>query len=258
MSRLRPRRMSWRDTTGSSTASMSSCRFSISRGMPFSRHRSTVSMYLCWDSWMIFRPASCSRFRIQLMPCSCGSIMSDQRAAFVMMAPFSMESGSVGRPWLAQRARLASPESRSSSTSPSVMGISLSLMSGIHLVFTSSSLNLLLKGPTYDTKDEARSTSPTSFSSCTPNCRIAWPQRLFSEESPFTSRSARSAFFCVLSACAMAAFLSSVAFIKFSSKLATLSWSSFTLALIPINLRLAPSSFLFASASAARLGATTW
>lgn len=57
--------------------------------------------------------------------------------------------------------------------------------------------------------------------------------------------------------CAMAWFLSSVAFMSPTSSAATLSCSSLTLALMPASFLLAASSFLLASASAARLGATT-
>mmetsp|Transcript_27855 Transcript_27855/g.46607 ORF Transcript_27855/g.46607 Transcript_27855/m.46607 type:complete len:276 (+) Transcript_27855:1278-2105(+) len=258
ISTVRPRRMSVRDTTGSSTASMSSPMFSMSSGSPFSIHCSTVSMYLACDSWMILSPLVSSRFMIQLMPCSCGSIMRLHRAALVMMAPFSMDSGSVGRPSLFHAARPASVDSRSRTFIPSVMGMARSITSFSHFSKKREKRNLELKGPRYDTNDDAKSTSPTSFSSITANSVMAVPQRLFSEDSPLTNLSARSAFCCVLSACAMAPFLSCVAFIRFSSNAATLACSSPTFARIPVSFLLAPSSFLFASARLARLGATTW
>mmetsp|Transcript_24003 Transcript_24003/g.78109 ORF Transcript_24003/g.78109 Transcript_24003/m.78109 type:complete len:251 (+) Transcript_24003:483-1235(+) len=247
-----------RDTTGSSTASMSSCRFSIKSGLPFSRQLTTMSMYLCCESWIIFMSFADSLLRIHLMPWSCGSIMSAHRAALLMMAPFSIESGSVGSPSLPHCARSESSEMTSSGMTPSVIGISRSLRSGIQRSSVSELRNLELKGPAYDTKEEARSTSPTSLPSAMPNFSIVALQRLFSPERPFTSRSAKSAFFCVLSAAAMAAFLSSVAFIKLASRAVTRSWSSFTLARMPDSFLFALSSFLFASESRARFGATTW
>ncbi len=56
---------------------------------------------------------------------------------------------------------------------------------------------------------------------------------------------------------ATAAFLSSVALIRFSSSAATRSCSSLTRARMLLSFLLAPSSRLLASAKAARLGATT-
>jgi len=56
----------------------------------------------------------------------------------------------------------------------------------------------------------------------------------------------------------MALFLSSVAAIRFSSRLATRACNSATLARMPLSLVFAASSFSFASASSLRLGATTW
>ena len=47
--------------------------------------------------------------------------------------------------------------------------------------------------PAYDTKEDETSTSPTSLASAMPNASMAAPHRLFSPDSPFTSRSARSA-----------------------------------------------------------------
>ena len=84
------------------------------------------------------------------------------------------------------------------------------------------------------------------------------PQRLFSPARPLTRRSARSALRWVFSAAAMALFLSSVAFMRLSSRAATLSCSSLTLARMPLSFSLAASSLALASASAARLGATSW
>lgn len=58
--------------------------------------------------------------------------------------------------------------------------------------------------------------------------------------------------------CATATFLSSVAFMSPASSAATLSCSSRTRARMLASFLLAPSSLRLASASAARLGATTW
>jgi hypothetical protein len=55
----------------------------------------------------------------------------------------------------------------------------------------------------------------------------------------------------------MAAFLSSVAFMRLTSSSATLSCRRLTSERMPLSFLLAASSLRFASASAARLGATT-
>lgn len=97
----------------------------------------------------------------QQRTCSCGSIMSGQRAALVMMAPFSIDSGSVGRPSLPQRARAASSASSASGETPLVMGMARASRSGRQACSTSWPRSGELKGPAYETNDAASSTSPT-------------------------------------------------------------------------------------------------
>mmetsp|Transcript_12940 Transcript_12940/g.48377 ORF Transcript_12940/g.48377 Transcript_12940/m.48377 type:complete len:207 (-) Transcript_12940:10313-10933(-) len=195
---------------------------------------------------------------IHLMPCSCGSIISAHRAADVMIAPFSMESGSVGKPSIPHPARMPGVDSTSSGVTPVVIGISRSIISGSHFSLTKNSRNLVLNGPAYDTNEEPTSTSPTSLASATPNAVMASPQRLFSPDKPFTSRSAKFALACVFSAAAMALFLSSVAAIKSDSRFATRSCKAATFARIPESFVFAASNLAFASASIALFGATTW
>mmetsp|Transcript_21858 Transcript_21858/g.35402 ORF Transcript_21858/g.35402 Transcript_21858/m.35402 type:complete len:207 (+) Transcript_21858:3953-4573(+) len=195
---------------------------------------------------------------IHRMPCSCGSIISAQRAAEVMMAPFWIDSGSVGRPSIPHCALRASVERTSRGTTPAVIGISRSIMSGNHFSCTRASRNLELNGPAYDTKEDDTRTSPTNFASAMAKDSMAAPHRLFSPDRPLTRRSASSAFFCVLAAVATALFLSSVAFIRFSSRFATRACSSATLERMPDSFLLALLSLVLASPSSARLGATTW
>mmetsp|Transcript_11611 Transcript_11611/g.31647 ORF Transcript_11611/g.31647 Transcript_11611/m.31647 type:complete len:259 (+) Transcript_11611:3369-4145(+) len=244
--------------TASSTASMSTGRFSISMGSPFSIQYTTLSMYLCWDCWMITRPSGSSRFTTHLIPCNWGSIMRGHRLALVMIAPFSMDRGSVGRPSLAQRALVESSVSRSSGIMPWDMGIARSMRSGSHFSCTSCWRKCMLNGPAYDTKAAATSTSPTSRPSTDSMRLISLFQRVFSPDRPLIRRSASCALRLVFSACATAAFLSAVAFIRPSSRAVTLSCSSFTRARMPASFLLAPSSLRLASAKAARFGATTW
>lgn len=62
------------------------------------------------------------RFRIHLMPCCCGSMMSGQRSLVVRMAAFSVDILSFGRPWLCQAATVASSVSMRTGSRPSVRG----------------------------------------------------------------------------------------------------------------------------------------
>lgn len=63
-----------------------------------------------------------SRFRIHLMPCCCGSMMSGQRSLVVRMAAFSVDILSFGRPWFCQAATVASSVSMRIGSRPSVRG----------------------------------------------------------------------------------------------------------------------------------------
>lgn len=63
-----------------------------------------------------------SLFRIHLMPCCCGSMMSGQRSLVVRMAAFSVDILSFGRPWLCQAATVASSVSMRIGSRPSVRG----------------------------------------------------------------------------------------------------------------------------------------
>lgn len=89
-----------------------------------------------WLSWMILSPCGSSLFLTHWMPCSCGSIMSGQRAQLHMMAPFSTESESLGSPSLPHRAISVSSVSRLSGRRPSVRGICRSTTSGVQLEST--------------------------------------------------------------------------------------------------------------------------
>ena len=82
--------------TGLSTASTTSWMFSIMHGEPLSMHEPRTVMIVFWPRRTTFKPRFSSCFLIHLMPCSCGSIMSGQRAQLVTMAPFSVDTGSAG------------------------------------------------------------------------------------------------------------------------------------------------------------------
>lgn len=63
-----------------------------------------------------------SSFRIHLMPCCCGSMISGQRSLVVKMAAFSFDIRSFGKPWLCQAATVASSVSMMTGSRPSVRG----------------------------------------------------------------------------------------------------------------------------------------
>mmetsp|Transcript_24279 Transcript_24279/g.61130 ORF Transcript_24279/g.61130 Transcript_24279/m.61130 type:complete len:286 (+) Transcript_24279:3014-3871(+) len=285
MTMARPRRMTERMSTGSSTASMSSRMFSIMMGSPFWMASSTALRYLpcvsCThrislvvsfsglgtnspfsssfqSSGLLSGTCSVCFLRIHLMPCSWGSMRSGQRLQLAMMAPFCTDTESVGRPCPFQTATSASSHSMARGTMPSVMGILRSVMSLIHWSNTSELRYLALKAPMYDTKAEATSTSPTYWASCTSKLLTASVQRTFSSARPLTRRLAISAFLCVLSAAAMASFFSCVAVSNCWLSSASLASRAATWARTPASLVLASSSLVLASARSWRLGSTTW
>ena len=86
-----------------------------------------------WDSWMHMSLLSASRFLSHLMPCSCGSMMRGQRLQELMMAPFSREMRSAGRPSLIILAFLPSSVSMSMGSLFSLMGTPLASRSGVHV-----------------------------------------------------------------------------------------------------------------------------
>lgn len=84
--------------------------------------KTTPSSHPLWPSCTTLSSGP-HRFRIHLMPCCCGSIMSGQRSLVVRMAAFSVDILSFGRPWLCQAATVASSVSMRTGSRPSVMGM---------------------------------------------------------------------------------------------------------------------------------------
>mmetsp|Transcript_29036 Transcript_29036/g.94621 ORF Transcript_29036/g.94621 Transcript_29036/m.94621 type:complete len:303 (-) Transcript_29036:156-1064(-) len=121
-----------RASSGSSVASISSPRFSMITVLPcvtaVTMRRSHCFCVVCTTT----RSLPSSRLRSHLMPCTCGSIMSGHRSQLLMMAPFSTDTVSLGRPWLIMSATLPSSTSMSSGRTPSVVGTSRCSRSGTH------------------------------------------------------------------------------------------------------------------------------
>ena len=111
-----------RPTTGASTASYVVPRFSMTSGSPFSSVCSRwVSSSFC-PSRATLSPCFSSRFLIHVMPCSCGSIISGQRAQLHTIAPFSTLTRSEGRSSEFHTARSASVVRILSGSAPSERG----------------------------------------------------------------------------------------------------------------------------------------
>lgn len=92
--------------------------------------------------------------------CNCGSIIKGHLAAFVMIAPFSTDNGSIGKPSLAHLARAVSSVSKSSGLTPTENGMPRCMMSGVQQASTRWFRRVMLKGPAYETNAAANKTSP--------------------------------------------------------------------------------------------------
>lgn len=114
----------------------------------------------------------------------------------------------------------------------------------------SSSRKGLVKGPTYEMKAEASSTSPVSRSLSAVNCLMLMPQRSFSDDSAPVSRCARLSFFSPRATLSRASCFSIVAASNSLLSLSSLACSSATVASTAANRVLALLSCSFASRSA--------
>jgi hypothetical protein len=93
------------------------------------------------------------------MPCSCGSIISEYLSELVRIAPFSVDTLSGGKPCVFQPATIASSQRTVNGFEFSLIGTLLSLKNSKNLARILS-LKILLNGPIYETKADARRTSP--------------------------------------------------------------------------------------------------
>ena len=102
-----------------------------------------------------------TRQNTDTVPCSCGSMTKGHRLQFVMMAPFSMEILSAGRPSFCHWAFWESFVSKSSGSMPLVIGISLLTKSAIQKSLVSRFLNCEPKALLF--KAAPNKTSPTDL-----------------------------------------------------------------------------------------------
>mmetsp|Transcript_14429 Transcript_14429/g.26652 ORF Transcript_14429/g.26652 Transcript_14429/m.26652 type:complete len:256 (+) Transcript_14429:149-916(+) len=202
---------------GSSTASMLSPRFSMMTVSPASTAAVTLVIQLllpsCSTTTLLSSAAhlASSCFLIHLMPWSCGSMISGHLSALLMIAPFSTEIRSAGRPSFCQLATLASSVRTFNGSIPSVSGISLLIRSGSHVFFQSISLKLAPNAPTYETKAALNKTLPLMVTSCLFILSISLLHLTFSLLRPVVNLSARSNLSWQAFASSSTAFLASVA-----------------------------------------------
>mmetsp|Transcript_45988 Transcript_45988/g.143901 ORF Transcript_45988/g.143901 Transcript_45988/m.143901 type:complete len:307 (-) Transcript_45988:395-1315(-) len=162
------------------------------------------------DAAAAFTRAS-SWFLSHMMPCSCGSMSSGQRVAFVTSAPFSMDLRSAGSDSVIHSAILESVVRMLSGSMLSVMGISRDFRSGSHMVCHSSRRRSAPNAPTYEMNAAESSTSPTRFAFFAESMSTSFSQRIFSDLSPPVSRSASDNRSMQSLACASTRAFSSVA-----------------------------------------------
>mmetsp|Transcript_31209 Transcript_31209/g.79125 ORF Transcript_31209/g.79125 Transcript_31209/m.79125 type:complete len:278 (+) Transcript_31209:3191-4024(+) len=254
--KLRPFLIFWRPTMGPMTASSASCRFSIMTEAPVSSAFSMVG-----SIFLLVRRVICRLFLLSFslthtMPWSCGSIMRGHLSAYVVMAPFSIETRSLGRPSLFHAAICAVSVRMRSGSGFSDMGMLFFLTKGSMQSSNSMPRNFLEKQPTYETKAEAMSTSPGSSVLSSFICCTLMAQRSCSDPRAFIRRCARASLFCSFSPSATTAFFSATTLSYSAMSVSSLLCRSATCALTS-------SSFWFASASsccaclrALRLGST--
>mmetsp|Transcript_18183 Transcript_18183/g.40364 ORF Transcript_18183/g.40364 Transcript_18183/m.40364 type:complete len:240 (+) Transcript_18183:173-892(+) len=143
-------------------------------------------------TWRPFFPQRISSYLFsQRMPCSWGSISNGQRLQLVMMAPFSREMRSAGRPSFCHTAICESFVSTCMGSTLAVSGMSRPMRSCTHTVFQRFRRNSAPKAPMYEVKAAASMTSPARVSSCERRPSTVRPQRSFSEARPLVRRSAR-------------------------------------------------------------------
>ena len=174
-----------------------------------------------------------------------------------MMAAFSRESRSDGRPSDIQIACVATSESSLSGSSTSADGSCRPRRSGTHVCSHSLYRNSELNGPMYAMKGAATIMLPTSIAFSSPRSSTLAAQRTPSSLRPLTSRSARESFLAVAAALAISAFFSSVACISWFCSAALRALRASTCSLTAASFLFASLSLPSASLSSPRLGATS-
>ena len=99
--------------------------------------------------------------------------MREYLSELVRMAPFSVDTLSEGNFWLFHSATVASSVNMDRGLLSGEMGILFLRKKSRNFSLMMMSLNLLLKGPTYDTKALANKASPMMTYSFSPKSMIA-------------------------------------------------------------------------------------
>mmetsp|Transcript_13836 Transcript_13836/g.40703 ORF Transcript_13836/g.40703 Transcript_13836/m.40703 type:complete len:251 (-) Transcript_13836:4520-5272(-) len=243
--------------------------FSRSTGAPFSTPEPMTWSVDFWPSRHVLRPLASSCFLIHFMPCSCGSIMSGQRAQFVTIAPFWIETLSAGSVSLFHDAISASLVRTLSGSAASDMGranaflmvvkdapAALPCMYGTKTPLIRSNRKRLLKQPMYDTKADARRTSPTRRPISWLRSSMPCFQRAPSDESALMRRWARPSLRSHMSASAITSSFSLTAALNCAVSSATVASASAFAASAASLAAMAFSSVSVASSAFRRIGST--
>jgi hypothetical protein len=102
---------------------------------------------------------------------------------------------SAGKPSLHHYAFLDSVVRIFNGVIPSVIGICLAIISGNHVFYQSSNLNLDVKAPIYETNADAKRASPIIVNVCFFKILTVFNQRLFSPDRPLTNLIAAESLF---------------------------------------------------------------
>lgn len=111
-------------------------------------------------SLVIFNPFGSQVFFNHTIPYNYGSMIKEYLSELVKIAPFSVDTRSGGRPNVFHPATVASSVRIANGLIVGLIGMLLFLKNSAKLSKMMASLKLLLNGPTYDTKADARRTSP--------------------------------------------------------------------------------------------------
>ena len=128
-------------------------------------------------------------------PYNWGSMIRGHLEQLEIIAAFSIDIVSAGRPSLHHLAFFDSVVRIFRGVTPSVMGICLAMISGSQVDSHRFNLNFEVKAPMYETKAEAKRASPIIVEVYPFKILTVFYQRLFSPDSPFTSLIAAESLF---------------------------------------------------------------
>ena len=177
--------------TGSSAGSISSRMSCNSTGFPNCRELSMVLIIMSPMFWLSsLQPLGPSMFLIHFLAWPWGSTIKGHLFPLVTSTPFSVENESLGKPWMFQSLTSLGLARKRAKLKFGLDGMFSSFTCLYHVSCTRMSRYSLGKGPAYDKKADASTTSPGMYSSCCSYSVMEDSQRDFSPARPVTSFSA--------------------------------------------------------------------